>query len=194
MGGHVAAGSADAGETVTTRWTRSLPIVLFLAGVLVMILVGPLVAPKGFRGSVLLELDFYLGLTLGLALVLCWVAIRLPRQAHPDLLLGTVVVAALFYVVMIATTYGWLLLNYEAALAPPPLPATALGGSGSLWGVTGILFGFCTAFVAALIGGLVLATSGRVRASAIVPGIAAGFGAVFLVSLAFQDLFHTSLT
>ena len=194
MGGDVAAGSADGGEAVTTRWTRIVPVVLFVAGVLVMLLVGPLVAPKGFRGSTLLELDFYLGLTLGLALVLCWVAIRLPRQAHPDLLLSKVVVAALFYVVMIATTYGWLLLNYEAALAPPPPPAIAYGGSGSLWGVAGILLGFCAAVGASLVAGLALTGLGRLRASAIVPGIVLGLCGVVLVSLAFQDLFHTSLT
>ena len=182
------------GKALTTRWTRIVPVVLFVSGVLPMLLVGPLVAPKGFRGSILLELDSYLGLTLGLALVLGWVVIRLPRQAHPDFLLSTVVVAGLFHVVMIATTYGWLLLNYEAALAPPPPSAIALGGSGSRWFVVGILLGFGVALGASLVGGLALAKPGRVRASAIVPGIAAGFGAVLLMYLVFQNLFHTSLT
>ncbi len=121
--------------------------------------------------------------------MLGWVVIRLPRQVHPDFLLSTVVVAALFYVVTIAATYAYLVLNYETELAPSPL----LPSAGSNWGVVGILLGFGVALGASLVGGLALATLGRVRASAIVPGIAAGFGAVLLMYLVFQNLFHTSL-
>ncbi len=46
------------GKAMTTRQTRSVQVVLFLVGVLVMLLVGPPVAPKGFRGSILLSSTF----------------------------------------------------------------------------------------------------------------------------------------
>ncbi|HEX3428749.1 MAG TPA: hypothetical protein VHS36_08075, partial [Candidatus Limnocylindrales bacterium] len=109
---------------MTSRGTRFVPVVLFLVGVLITLVLGPLIAPKRWAGWLVVELDFYIGLTSGLALVLGWVVIRLPRQSSPAFRLSAAVVAALFYVVMTATTYGWLVLNYETALAPSPLPAT----------------------------------------------------------------------
>lgn len=136
----------------------------------------------------MLELDFYIGLTPGLALVLGWVVIRLPRQSHPSLRLSTAVVAALFYVVMTATAYGYLVLNYEAALAPSPLPAP-----GPDWFLGGILLGVGAALGASLVGGLALAVLGRLRALAIVPGIVVGYGGVVLGFTVFENLYHTSL-
>jgi hypothetical protein len=178
----------DGSVVVTSRRTRFVPVLLFLVGVLITLVLGPLIAPKRWAGWLVVELDVYLGLTLGLALVLGWVVIRLPRQSPPAFRLSAAVVAALFYVVMTATTYGWLVLNYETALAPSPLPATGPG-----WGLIGILSGFVAALVASLVGGLALAAQGRLRASAIVPGIVVGVGGLILGFKVFENLFHTSI-
>ena len=165
-----------------------VPLVLFLVGVVATVLMGPLVAPKGFRGSILLELDFYIGLTPGLALVLGWVVVRLPRQVRPAFPLSMAIVGAIFYVVMTATSYGYLVLTYQAEYAPSPLPDTG-GGSG----LFGILLGFGAALAASLVGGLALAARGRLRASAIAPGLSVGIGGVFLGAFVFGNLFHTSV-
>jgi hypothetical protein len=148
---------------------------LFLAGIAVAMAVGPALAPQGAGGPSLAVGDFYVGWTVGLALVIVWTVARLRPSRPPGFVASLALVAAIFYVGLTGVTYlAAVVLTATLRHSGPPH-----GDSGG-WFFGAVIIGLVVAVFVSLLAGVTLQRTVRLQGRAIGLGMLLGAAAVVI--------------
>jgi uncharacterized membrane protein len=161
---------------------------LFLAGIAVAMAVGPALAPQGAGGPSLAVGDFYVGWTVGLALVIVWTVARLRPSDPPGFIASLALVAAIFYVGLTGGTYLAAVVH-SATTSHTGLPGTESGA----WFVLSLIFGLVVAVLLSLFGGLILNRTGRLDGRAVGFGMLLGAGAVVVGYNLYVQLYNAAV-